>query len=60
MNTSLRELSVVVNNHGCHCILSFSSSLTISVSHYLESDANKLYDNTNKLINASLLTRCYV
>ena len=32
----------------------------ISVLHYLELEANKLYDRANKLYKAALLTRCYV
>ena len=44
MNTSLKDLSIALNNHGRHGLLSFLSSLPISVLGNLELEANKLYD----------------
>ena len=46
--------------HGWHGLFSFLSSLPISVLHYLELEANKLYDRANKLYKAALHTSCYV
>ena len=60
MNTSLKDLSIALNNHGRHGLLSFLSYLPISVLRYLESEANKFYDRANKLYKAARLTRCYV
>ena len=60
INTSLRELSFVLNNHGRLGLLSFLSSLPISVLRNLEIDANNLYDGANNFYKAALLTRCYV
>ena len=36
INTSLKDLSIALNNHGLHCLLSILSSLPISVLCYLE------------------------
>ena len=60
LNTSLKDLSLALTNHGRHGLFSFLSSLPISVLRNLELDANKLYDRANKLYKAALLTRCYV
>ena len=60
LNTSLKDLSLALSNHDRHGLLSFLSSLPISVLHNLELEANKLYDRANKLYKAALLTRCYV
>ena len=60
VNTSLKDLSIALNNHGRHGLFSFLSFLPISVLRNLESGANKPYDRTNKLYKATLLTRCYV
>ena len=60
ITTSLKDLSIALNNHGWHGLLSFLSSLSISVLRNLELEANKLYDRANKLYKAALLTRCYV
>ena len=57
LNTSLKDLSLALDNHGWHGLFSFLSSLPISVLRSLELEANKLYDRANKLL---LLTRCYV
>ena len=46
--------------HGRHGLISFLSSLPISVLCNLELEANKLYGRANKLYKAALLTRCYV
>ena len=60
LNTSLKDLSIALNNHGRHGLFSFLSSFPISVLRYLELEANKHYDRANKLYKAALLTRCYV
>ena len=60
INTSLKDLSIALNNHGRHGLLLFLSSLPISVLRNLELEANKLYNRANKLYKAVLLTRCYV
>ena len=60
LNTSVKDLSLALTNHGRHDIFSFLSSLPISVLRNLELEANKLYDRANKLYKAALLTRCYV
>ena len=43
LNTSLKDLSLALTNHGRHCLFSFLSSLSISVLLNLELEANKLY-----------------
>ena len=60
LNTSLKDLSLALTNHGRHGLFSFLSSLPISVLRNLELEANNLYDRANKLYKAALLTRCYV
>ena len=60
VNTSLKDLSIALNNHGRHGLLSFLSYLPISVLRNLELEANKFYDRANKVYKATLLTRCYV
>ena len=40
-------------------MLSYLSSLPISVLHSLDTEANKFYDRTNRLYDAALFTRCY-
>ena len=60
LNTSLKDLSLALSNHGRHGLFSFLSSLPISVLRNLELGANKLYDRANKSYKAALLTRCYV
>ena len=60
INTSLKDLSIALNNHGQHGLFSFLSSLPISVLRNLELEANKHYDRANKSYKAALLTRCYV
>ena len=40
-------------------MLSYLSSLPISVLRSLDTEANKQYDRTNILYDAALLTRCY-
>ena len=59
LNTSLKDLSLALTNHGQHGLFSFLSSLPISVLRNLELEANKLYNRANKLFKAALLTRCY-
>ena len=60
LNTSLKDLSLALTNHGRHGLFSFLSSLPISVLRNLELEANKLYNRANKLYKVALLTRCYV
>ena len=60
LNTSLKDHSLALTNHGRHGLFSFLSSLPISVLRNLDLEANKLYDIANKLYKAALLTRCYV
>ena len=40
-------------------MLSYLSSLPISVLRSLDTEANKFYDRTKRLYDAALLTRCY-
>ena len=49
LNTSLKDLSIALNNHGRHGSFSFLSSLPISVLRNLELEANKLCDRTKKI-----------
>ena len=60
LNTSLKDLSLALTNHGRHGLFLFLSSLPSSVLRNLGLEANKLYDRANKLYKAALLTRCYV
>ena len=60
INNYLKDLSIALNIHGRHGLLSFLSSLPISVLRNLELAANKFYERSNKLYKAALLTRCYV
>ena len=60
LNTSLKDLSLALTNHGWHVLFSFLSSLPISVLRNLELEANKLYNRANKLYKAALLKRCYI
>ena len=60
LNTSLKDLSLALTNHGRHGLFSFLSSLPVSVLRNIELEANKLYDRANKLYKAAHLTRCYV
>ena len=48
LNTSLKDLSIALNNHGQHDLFSFLSSSPISVLGNLELEANKLYYRANK------------
>ena len=58
-NCTLRDLATKLDVHGRHCMLSYLSSLPISVLRSLDTKANKFYDRTNRLYDAVLLTRCY-
>ena len=42
LNTSLKDLSIALNNNGRHGLFTFLSSLPISVLHNLELEANKI------------------
>ena len=57
-NTSLKDLSKVLEDHGRHSMLSFLSSLPISVLRILDTEANKFYDRNHQLYDAALLIRC--
>lgn len=57
--TSLKDLSQILKGNGRHSMLSFLSSLPISVLRVLETEANKFYDRNHPLYDAALLTRCY-
>lgn len=58
-NIKLNDLASKLEVHGRHSMLSFLSSLPISVLRNLDTEANKFYDKSNRLYNAALLTRCY-
>ena len=61
-NGHILRLSVYLKfskDHGRHSILSFLSSLPISVLRSLHTEANKFYDSTHQLYNATILIRCY-
>ena len=58
-NISLKDLSKVLEDHSRHFMLSFLSSLPISVLRILDTEANKFYDRNHQLYDAALLTRCY-
>ena len=60
LTTSLKDLSLALTKYGRHGLFSFLSSLPILVLRNLELEANKLYNRTNRLYKAALLTRCYV
>ena len=50
INTSVKDLSLALNNHDPHGLLSFLSSLPISVLRNLELEANTLYDRETNYI----------
>ena len=55
LNTSLKDLSLALTNHGRHGLFLFLSSLPISVLRNLELEANKLIiEQTNYLKQHSL------
>ena len=59
-NTSLKDLSKVLEDHGRQSMLSFLSSLPISALRILDTEANKFfYDRNHQLYDGALLTRCY-
>ena len=58
--TSLKDLSNVLEDHGRHSMLSYLSSLPISVLRILDTEANKFYNRNHQLYDAALLTRCYI
>ena len=58
-NTSLKDLSKVLEDHGRHSMLSFLSSLPNSVLRILDTEANKFYDRNHQLYDVALQTRCY-
>ena len=58
-NISLKDLFKVLEDRGRHSMLSFLSSLPISVLHILDTEAKKFFDRNHQLYDAALLTRCY-
>ena len=46
-NTTLKCLSKILKDHGQHSMLSFLSSLSISVLRSLDTKTNKFYDSTS-------------
>ena len=57
-NCSLRNVATKLDVHGQHCMLSYLSSLPISVLRSLDTEANKVYDRTNRLYDTALHTGC--
>ena len=53
------SIATKLDVHGRHCVFSYLSSRPISVLRSLHTEANKFYDRTNRLYDATLLTRCY-
>ena len=58
-NTSLNDLSKELEDHGRHTMISFFSSLPISVLRVLDTEDNKFYDRNHQFYDAALLARCY-
>ena len=58
-NCTLRDLAGILDVHGRHSMLSYLSSLPISVLRSLDTEATTFYDRSNGLYNAALLTGCY-
>ena len=58
-DTSLYNLSSKLREHGRHAMLSFLSSLPISVLRILDIEANRFYDRNHQKYEAALLARCY-
>ena len=59
-NCTLRDLDTKLDVRGRHCMLSYLSSLPISVLRSLDTEANKFYNRKNRLYDVALLTRCYI
>ena len=49
----------ILKNHGRHSVLSFLSSLPVSVKCILDDEASKFYDKCHHLYAAALLTSYY-
>ena len=58
-NTSLKDLSKVLDDHGRHSMLSFLSSIPILILRDLNTRAYKFCDRNHQLYDVALLTRCY-
>ena len=58
-NCTLRDLPAKLDVHARQCMLSYLSSLPISVLRSFDTEAYKFYDRINSLYDAALLTRCY-
>ena len=48
-NCTLSDLARIFDVHGRHSMLSYLSSLPISVLHSLDTEANKFYNRSNRL-----------
>ena len=59
LNTCLNNLAVKLRIHGRHSMLSYLSSLPMSVSSSLDTEADRFYDRNHQMYDAALLTRCY-
>ena len=59
MNTSLNDLAAKLREHGRHSMLSYLSSLPITVLRSLDTEANIFDDRNNQTHHAALLTGCY-
>ena len=59
-NTSLKYLSKVLEDHGRHSMLSFLSSLPISVLRILDTKAYKFYDRNHHFINFERLSPNFI
>ena len=57
--TSLYNLSSKLREPGRYAMLSFLSSLPITVLRVLDIEANRFYDRNHQMYEAALLTRCY-
>ena len=54
-NYALRDLAGILDVHGRHSMLSYLSSIPISVLSSLDTEANNFYDRSNRLYNALYL-----
>ena len=59
-NTYLKGLSVVLDNHGRHCLLSFLCFFAYFIFALSRGRGYTFYDRANKSYYATPLTRCYV
>ena len=59
VNCTLRDLATKLDVHGRHCMLSYLSSLPVSVLRGLDAGANGFCGRTGGLCGAALLAGCY-